>query len=404
MQIIIHRGTKEIGGSCVEVKDDNTRILFDIGLPLDENISLKDAKLDIKGLWQNDSTDIDAIFITHAHLDHFGLLEFVNPEIPVYMSKITFDIIKNIYPLTHEKDLSFLNLNIIEKPLQIGNFKIIPHNVDHSIAGSLAYEIQNKDKKILYTGDLRFHGRKSYLSENLAKIKDIDYLLMEGSTLGRVDQCPKTEDEIVQELVTAFSTDKLCLITFSAQNLDRFISVYKACLKTKRILVLDPYTCYILEAFKPLSKFIPQFDWNNIAVYCVQNSISDKLAESKDLYKYRSKKISLETIIEEPNKYVVKDNYVLTEKILAALIPKKIQYIFSLWSGYLEKSSHIDILKQHLLHIHTSGHANIQSLKDFVDKISPKIIIPIHTEYPEKYEELFEKEVKLLTDGEALKV
>ena len=34
MQLIIHRGAKEIGGSCVEIRADRTRILIDFGIPL----------------------------------------------------------------------------------------------------------------------------------------------------------------------------------------------------------------------------------------------------------------------------------------------------------------------------------------------------------------------------------
>ena len=34
MKIIIHRGTHEIGGSCVEIQSKKSRILIDIGMPL----------------------------------------------------------------------------------------------------------------------------------------------------------------------------------------------------------------------------------------------------------------------------------------------------------------------------------------------------------------------------------
>lgn len=92
-KLIIHRGTHEIGGSCVEIKDENTRLLFDFGLPLNET---ENIKLNINGLYKNDKPKIDGIFITHAHPDHYGLLDSVNPEIPVYTSKITANIIQNV--------------------------------------------------------------------------------------------------------------------------------------------------------------------------------------------------------------------------------------------------------------------------------------------------------------------
>ncbi len=404
MQLIIHRGTNEIGGSCFELNDGKTRLLFDVGLPLNNNDNTENVKLDIKGLYGYEETDINAIFITHAHPDHFGLLEFINSKIPVYMSRVTSNLIKKVYPLTSNKYLKNSDIHVLDNPITIGDYTITPHIVDHSAPQSLAYEIQYKNKKLLYTGDLRFHGRKSYMSDNLKKVKDVDYLIMEGSNIGREKQTQKSENDVLQELKCAFNTKKLSLITFSSQNLERFISVFKACLINKKTLVLDPNTCYVLENFKDLSKNIPQFNWNNIKVYFSPSSISNELAKDKTLYKYKSKKISVEEIRKNPSKYVLKDNFYLTKKILKKFKPEEIQYIYSLWKGYLEKSLHTDILKPQLIHIHSSGHAYLEDLQNFVKELSPKIIIPIHTQHPKKYEELFKTEVLNLSDCEILEV
>lgn len=406
-KLIIHRGADEIGGSCVEINDDKTRLLFDLGLPLnsmDENCSKEDYKLDLKGLYAKDEPEIDGIFITHAHLDHFGLLEFIHPKIPVYLSQTAYNILTKILPLLKNGDFPKLNLNVIKPniPTKIGTFEITAHDVDHSIAESMAFEIKVGGKKILYTGDLRFHGRKNYLSKNLSKIKDVDYLLMEGSTLGREDQNQKSEDELMLELAEHFKNERLSIVPFSAQNLDRFISVYKACLKAKKTLVIDPYTCYVLEAFKDLSKNIPQFDWNNIAVYFVKNSIGDKLAKTKDLYKYKSKRLSIEELVNHPEKYIIKDNFKITTNLLGKFNNTKLQLIYSLWSGYLEKPSYIDPLKCCLIHCHTSGHANISDLQEFVKNIAPKNLIPIHTECAQMYSRLFDAPVIVQKDGEWL--
>ena len=399
MQLIIHRGTHEIGGSCVEIRDKNTRLLFDLGLPLNNT---ENIKLNINGLYKNDKSEINRIFITHSHPDHYGLLDSVNPEIPIYTSKITANIIQNVSEIKGEDNYSDLNLNIIEKPVNIGDFTIIKRNVDHSAAGSLAYKIIHNGKKILYTGDLRFHGRTSYLSKNLAKITDVDYLIMWGSTLARPDQKIKTEDNVFDEMADVFTTIKLCFVSFSSQNLDRFISVYKACLKTKKTLVIDPYTCFVLENFKDINKNIPQWNWNNIRVYFGGGKYTKKLADCGKLFTYKSKKISTEEILSYPEKYVVKTAKAICDKILSIYDVSKIEYIYSMWSGYLDNSSYLDILKPQVRHIHTSGHAYIRDLQEFVQKIEQKIIIPIHTQLPEKYTELYDAEIKILKDGEIL--
>jgi len=45
MKLIIHRGTHEIGGSCIELVSANSRILLDFGLPLvDSNNEQFDSK------------------------------------------------------------------------------------------------------------------------------------------------------------------------------------------------------------------------------------------------------------------------------------------------------------------------------------------------------------------------
>jgi ribonuclease J len=160
----------------------------------------------------------------------------------------------------------------------------------------------------------------------------------------------------------------------------------------------------VLETFKELSKNIPQFDWNNMAVYCVGNSITEKLADTKNLYKYGKNKVSLEKIINNPENYAVKDNFGITTELLKKVKKEDLQVIYSQWAGYLEKPSHLDPLKEQLINLHVSGHADIKSLQNFVDKIKPKNLIPIHTESADMYKKLFNAEVIQLKDGQILTI
>ena len=101
MKLTILRGTKEIGGSCVELSTANSRILIDFGMPLvnkDRERFVPDIlkgksveelkKLSIlpriDGLYNGEKKLIDAILISHSHLDHYGFLSYVHPDIPIY--------------------------------------------------------------------------------------------------------------------------------------------------------------------------------------------------------------------------------------------------------------------------------------------------------------------------------
>lgn len=73
--------------------------------------------------------------------------------------------------------------------------------------------------------------------------------------------------------------------------------------------------------------------------------------------------------------------------------------IYSMWKGYLQgvkefwEKHHVPIIE-----VHSSGHAYIGELKDFVMAIKPKNIIPIHTFYPEKYSDHFSYNIMITED------
>ena len=150
--LCIHRGAKEIGGSCVEVKSGHHRILIDIGIPLPksrdglpgaEDVRSLDALQlvrkgvlpVIQGAYPYDTTcrPVDGLFISHAHADHCGFFGFIRNDVTLYIGEGTRRLIEAgvSAPGTHG---SIRNYCVIQHavPVQIGPFTVTPFLMDHS--------------------------------------------------------------------------------------------------------------------------------------------------------------------------------------------------------------------------------------------------------------------------------
>ena len=84
--------------------------------------------------------------------------------------------------------------------------------------------------------------------------------------------------------------------------------------------------------------------------------------------------------------------------------------IYSMWEGYLQKSDtkkFLDYLtnRNFTIHkIHTSGHADTETLKQMVEAIKPKNIVPIHTFSGSEYDKIFKTPIVEMNDGETKEI
>ena len=81
------------------------------------------------------------------------------------------------------------------------------------------------------------------------------------------------------------------------------------------------------------------------------------------------------------------------------------EIIYSQWSGYLKDGTEDNLLafatrfNLPIQNIHTSGHADIPTLKNLLATTNPKMLVPIHSFEPKQYPTLF-KNVEIKSDGE----
>jgi ribonuclease J len=385
MEIIIHRGAAEIGGNCVELIHEGKSILLDFGMPLNSNTRSVPETLSPER--------ISAVVVSHTHQDHIGLADML-PHIPVYIGEGALGMAREA-SLWIKNSVRLPNAVTFKPsvPFNIAGFSITAYPVDHSAFDSYTLLIGAGGKRVLYSGDFRESGYAAYKTKNFMDNppKDIDLLLMEGTTVGNATHDNIRESSLVDRICRAVGADTgLVMLAASGQNIDRLITVYKAAGKLKRKFVIDAYAYSMLKttgvrsiigALSGISVFIHQRQRLKIK----EEELFDRLCPY-------NQRVYLKNLIEAPNRYIVlfrRDHM----GCFKGEILKNAVMIYSMWKKYLEEDETLrkwlESNNIRLEYIHTSGHADTKTLAKFADAVNPKILVPIHTENPEMYQELF---------------
>lgn len=405
MKVKIYRGTKEIGGTCIEVQANNGKIIWiDLGLPLDSTNS------DINYCKEK----VDAILISHPHQDHYGLINKVDSTTPVYIGQIGLDFINAVPKFVNQVERhenNFKSLEAWKTIIILNTFKITPYLTDHSTPECFSFLIEVDGKRIFYSGDFRATGRKRNLFDSLIKQppKNIDILFMEGTMINRSNYKYNDENSIEEEIVNTLNnqTNTSFLIS-SAQNIDRLISCYRACKKTGKYLVIDAYTAWLLEQLKKVSNSIPTVARSEIKIYCSQKQLEVlNNTQDKDFLTCIQESFLGQELFDKPENYLYFTRCP-NSNLIDRLKPKgQINIMYSQWKGYLEKeheqwfTPYINKLikdsskpdsKINLDFVHTSGHAKIEDLIIYAKAMKAKKLIPIHTAFPKAFKDSLEKE------------
>lgn len=431
MRITIHRGAHEIGGSCVELEHDGRRIILDAGMPLfnpkDKKKGLDKSLVDrktvpellasgilpsIPGLWAGGPAGpaVDAVLLSHPHQDHYGLLRYLAPGIPVYMSEGCRRVLEvsDIFLPTKAliRDSRLLHHRALAK---VGAFRVTPYAADHSAFGAMSFLIEAGRRRIFYTGDIRGHGRKAGLFEGLLKRppRGVDALLMEGTTLGRSERRCETEASVEAKITALGRKWKgLKLIYASAQNIDRLVSFYKAARAIDGVLAVDLYTAYLLDAIETGSVPHASREFPALRVFYTHFVMKKLLQQGMGhvLKKFQPYEIGAGEIRADSGRVFLMYRDSLRRDVEPLGCFDQSVLIYSMYHGYRKEPSFHgveDFLENNGIGLeatHTSGHADRHDLERLVKAIAPKTLVPIHTFNYMDYYELW-GDVTRLHDG-----
>lgn len=403
LEIIFHKEPERIGGGITEIKYDEHRLLIDMGAELNPppfgnalDADIHELNPMIEGVTIGEA-NCDAVLISHYHGDHIGLLRYVLPEVPIYMSKTCRDISLTIQNRLKKAGLCDKGDNTIDaltraeiftqkhfgQDQKIGPFTVRPIRVDHSAFDALAFLITVGGKRIFFTGDFRSHG---YTGKKFAKLLEcyvgkVDALLIEGTMLSRKDEA-FSEWELSKKMQELCAQHKYVLYLGSSTNIDSIYSIANATIANNKKLGMDEYQKEILQIIAANStssfyqrNFEQQDSHRNGSVIFIRMS---ELKFAKKFYE----KYGQDSIL-----------------------------IYSLWKGYIKRNEELQALAEQwgerFIPLHSGGHASVATLKTAIDICADDhtLILPMHVEAAADFEKITQHgKVIILHKGERIEL
>lgn len=413
MRITLHR-PHQIGGCITVIETDGAKIIIDLGSNLPGTNKDELTKAQVAEI----TTGADAIFFTHYHGDHTGLIHLVPEDIPQLIGKGAKEVMvckhstlvrsaKHYDGVESKKYKDAVTALSAAKRMQTfeqakridvgnkGRMFVTPFFVSHSAFDAYMFLIEAEGKRILHTGDFRGHG---YLSKGLwqilpGAIGQVDILITEGTMLSRMDERVQPE-RMIQEKARQFllkgGKRNHYLVLTSSTDIDRLASFHAACRKTGSKFLVDGYQKDVLDIFtKFAGKFTKLYDFSD-------SLVKGKCVFKDDLFPYSF----IAPIRPSQADYVRK---------LKHLCPD-LKLIYSMWTGYLtgsqeQRNPDVEYIVNTLfggehIYLHTSGHADVDTIRQVCEMTNPRIgIISIHHDPSTRLSDVLKGELKIIEAG-----
>lgn len=407
-KITFHNGILTIGGTIIEIAYKDSHIFFDFGSEynpqaevqpndlqglLDQNLvpylnNIFDPRIPLNNYKsEEDKFKNTAVFLSHVHLDHSKIINYLNPKIPLYTLEGTKSLLNTLninddflFPLyeKNEGENTREITGVLENEVvNVGDIKVKVMPVDHDAYGACGLLIETPDLVISYTGDIRLHGYRKDATLNFCKESEkCDVLLIEGVSVSFQDFDEETRDDeisnepqLIENINEIVKNNPTKQITFNyyISNIERILNIIKT---NPRKVVLDAYYSYVLKEATGYQSYYYNLD-------------------NKDYGLDENYKIDFEKLLDDTGEFF----WQLDLNALKHMDKLKADGIYihsnAVPLGDFDPSYNpfIESFREHnieFVKLACSGHAHPNDLIKIINLIKPKLLIPIHSYRPER--------------------
>ncbi|HYA54230.1 MAG TPA: MBL fold metallo-hydrolase [Thermoplasmata archaeon] len=418
-------GVREIGGNKILVEDGPDRVLFDFGpsfsprveqfyvdylQPRSTNRAKDLLEFDLiprlPGLYSRESLgdgelayvppEVHGIFVSHAHADHAGYLDLVDPSIPVHVGEGTRTLLSAIESSTRMKYGEHAWEVFRDRaPVRVGGIEVVPYPVDHSIPFAYGFIVRTSEATLAYTGDFRHHGPRAsdtHAFFEAVRSEKVDALLIEGTRAGPDPRRNLTEEGVraaADRVLT--TTTELALACTYPRDIDRLRTLYAAALEADRELVVSTRTAHLL------TQVAPRFPAGEVPVPGHAPGLRVHVRKKRVSYLWErpflADALPSEEVRSRGAKYLLALDLAHFPELIDLRPPRGSPFLHSMSEPFSEDDVDDKVMHNWLDHfglqfhqMHASGHASGAELLEIVRATGARTVYPIHTEHPEAFE------------------
>jgi ribonuclease J len=381
-------GLEQVGANCSMIGNNGEWIIVDLGITFFGKFGIELLAPDISFPAQV-KDHIKGIFITHAHEDHIGAVQYLWPQLrcPIYVSEFSAAVLRHKLRDCHMDNE--VDIRIVSPKNQINvsdSFKIEYVSLAHSILGACGLYIKTKAGTVFHTGDWKIDDNPL-----LGDRTDEERLIEIGNEGVDCLLCDSTNSMITDDTISEMNVrntldklvsqhkDKRITITCFASNVARLETIFQIARKAKRKIgligrsmhrMLDAVaeTSYFSRDLKDgISSIIPDAEVMSLPPEQVLLVCTGSQGEA------RSALFKLARGENKAIKFGGKDVVFFSSKIIPGneIAIREMQ-------NFLVRNN-VGIVTQEMeRNIHVSGHPNRKALALMYKWLKPKSFIPIH--------------------------